>query len=84
MSVTIKKLTPPQVAAVLSEFPACVAAGYITSTASQVTFNDLDRKEPWRLHHVRRMLHAKFQRGNDTLAPVVRKLDQRPDLVVES
>lgn len=85
MTVTIKKLTPPQVAAVREAFPINVRHGLVTHTASQVTFRDIPGKEPWRVSHVRKVIaQAAEAFPHAPLLPVLRKLDTRPDLVVEA
>jgi len=82
--VKIKKLTPPQVAAIREAFPLCVDAGVITTTASQVAFHDIPTKEPWRVAHVRKLLVVMADDyPHAPVLPVIRKLDTRPDLVQE-
>jgi hypothetical protein len=89
MTVTIKKLTPPQVQAVRDAFPHSITRGFIATTASQVTFVNVPGKEPWRLEHVRRLLkvHADAT-NNPARRSLIQKVNEktftRLDLVVEA
>lgn len=87
MTVKIKKLTPPQIAALREALPACVEAGVLTTTSSIATFHDRPfLKGPWRAHNVAKLVHnrAFFHHPNLPLLPVLRKLEDRPDLVEEA
>jgi hypothetical protein len=90
MSVTIKKLTPPQVAAVRNALPSCVTAGVVTTTTSQVAFNDgaVETFSHITVEKVSALLTRKVGEASEPtatlLANVERKLRARPDLVVES
>lgn len=81
----IKKLTPPQIAALCEALPNCVEAGILQTTNSIATFRTVAGKEPWQPHHVRRLLVDIVNRDGDPercpLVKVVEKLERRPDLV---
>lgn len=90
MTVKIKKLTPPQIAALREALPSCVEAGVLTTTNSIATFNDgaiptfshITRDKVYRL--LQRKL---YERGlpdlKDPIVKVLEKLEERPDLVEE-
>lgn len=81
MSVKIKKLTPPQIAALRDALPASVASGTLTTTNSIATFHDRDYLAgPWRLGNVEKLLASKIGDGGP-LEAVYRKVVDRPDLV---
>lgn len=78
--IRIKKLTPPQIAALREAFPACVQAGWLTTTASIATFHQIPGCGPWRRKNL-----IKLARGcvNTMVAEVLLKAERRPDLVEE-
>lgn len=92
MPVKIKKLTPPQIAALREAFPACVEAGVLHTTNSIATF-DPDRKvrftnrwphRRFKVEDAYRMIEQASRRfPHAPLLPVLRKLEDRPDLVEE-
>lgn len=91
MTVKIKKLTPPQIAALREALPACVTAGVLTTTGSIATFNDGAVESFGHITpaKVRALLVRKiYERGvgdlKDPVVKVVEKLEDRPDLVEES
>lgn len=85
MTVKIKKLTPPQIAALREALPACVDAGVLTTTNSIATFHDKPfLKGPWARRHVARLIESRLDvNPRSTLYSVLRKVSERPDLVEE-
>lgn len=95
MTVRIKKLTPPQVAALRESLPACVEAGVLTTTGSIAAFNDgavetfghIDRDKVLRLLTRKAADAEKWmttKHRKPLLLKVLDKLEHRPDLVEES
>lgn len=97
--IKIKKLTPPQIAALHWAFPHSVDAGILTTTASIATFRQVSNigagvnpipGTPWTKASVRSVVAqvASEARGTKTrakaLQAIVDKLDNRPDLIEES
>lgn len=91
MPVKIKKLTPPQIEALRTALPACVKAGVLETTNSIATF-DARRTVRWPAQPERRLGVADVYRmvelasrrfPHAPLLPVLRKLEDRPDLVEE-
>lgn len=79
----IKKLTPPQIAALREALPNCVEAGILSTTNSIATFRTIPGKEPWQPHHVAKLL-TDITNRYDYPAPldaVLTKVNTRPDLV---
>lgn len=85
MTVSIHKLTPPQISALREALPNCVEAGILTTTASIATFHDRPALPgPWRRENVVKLLTSLREPYDTPLAKVLRKLHQRPDLVKEA
>lgn len=83
--IRIKKLTPPQIAALRETFPASVQAGWLSTTASVATFHQLPGKNPWQPENLSKLLNAMVPVAKEPiatlLANVERKVRTRPDLV---
>lgn len=95
--IRIKKLTPPQIAALRDAFPAMVQAGMLETTASVATFRPtphdvptnvvpmvFDRlKKDWTPDRVKRLVDAEIEKQGrmQTLLTIRQKLETRPDLV---
>jgi len=95
--IKIKKLTPPQIAALREAFPFSVDAGILTTTASIATFQQVQNTSlgvkpipgaPWTRESVRSVVayavHDFTGPKAKALQAVVDKLDNRPDLIEES